>query len=299
MANATVLTVGGVDYNIKDLLSGEGLSVALQCPTSIIEKMQYIGIAPELFVSNDGYQFTTLLGDAVVDSYYWYAGQRYVQSSVSALNNAEVDLSKGIIEMNLCDYDFTTLFVKYNRDIGGVRHISLFGVAKPGVTFTQAEKEWLMKTFELSAFWDNNLNCAGFIKGDRPLGKKQYVNLVQNPGFTSSSNWTLGSTWSISGGKANCNDSSTPATQASLLQTVPLAVGKRYRLAVKIDSITSGGVVMRANWDEAVSNEITVASEYAMSFTVTGSGVHQNEIMFRPGSNGFVGSIGYVELTEL
>ena len=89
-----------------------------------------------------------------------------------------------------------------------------------------------------------------------------------------------------------------------ILQRVPknieeLEEGEKYRICYKVSSYTSGSVQVRVAWDVFEGELISSALYEENEFIYKGAYTHQKEISFRPGPNGFVGSIDVVELVKI
>ena len=109
---------------------------------------------------------------------------------------------------------------------------------------------------------------------------------VTNGDFATDSDWTKGTGWSISGGKANCNSgSSTELYQSSAVS------GKTYKITFTITSYTSGNIAARAGGVTGVVRTSTGTFTDTIVANGTQLGVFN--------SGGFVGSIDNVSVIEV
>ena len=113
--------------------------------------------------------------------------------------------------------------------------------------------------------------------------------LVTNGGFDTDSDWTKGTGWTISGGKANCDGSQTGNTL--LYQNVGHSANKTYLLTFTISNYSSG--------------QIDFALDSPFGGTTSGNGDYQ--VTLQPTSGGnfiiranstFIGSIDNVSVKE-
>lgn len=120
--------------------------------------------------------------------------------------------------------------------------------------------------------------------------------LVTNGDFATDSDWTKGSSWSISGGTANSNGGT-----ASTLSSTPLpslVVGKTYKTTYTITNRLSGSTGINATTSFYGSNNTDVYhSEVATYVVVAKCASASGDIRFY--SNGFNGSIDNVSVKEV
>lgn len=267
-------------------------------PISIVKKFSYLGLPKQQPpYSPAQFSFLSLLQGNELISCYDNVGIRYLEPRGEiTIDNTELYWNKLVFVPSLCDFDFDGVFVKYEKDDS--YNVEMLGIIKNGESLTELEQNIVNKVFGLPAFRMNELSLSGLINEERPLSKKAYNNLVADPAFLDNSTWTHGTEWKVLGnGLAKCNDPN--ANQGSLLQTIPLDIGQKYRISFKVSGIQSGAIVFHANYNEYVSESIEQDGAYMFEFVPTGTGVHSNEIMFRPGNAGFVGNIEFVELLAL
>jgi hypothetical protein len=80
------------------------------------------------------------------------------------------------------------------------------------------------------------VNAEGLIETASILGSE----LVVNGDFATDTNWTKGTGWTISGGKANCDGSQT--STSSLYQNAGLTIGAAYKVIVTISNYSAGNI---------------------------------------------------------
>ena len=83
---------------------------------------------------------------------------------------------------------------------------------------------------------------AWYDPGDFTRYMERGPELVTNGGFADATGWTLGSTWTISGGVAAVNN---PGTFSVLVSNAPVVIGKWYEMTFTVVSISAGSIAVR------------------------------------------------------
>lgn len=116
--------------------------------------------------------------------------------------------------------------------------------------------------------------------------------LVTNGSFDTDSDWTKGTGWTISGGKAIA----TSAPSGSQLYQSSLTVGKKYRATFTITDITSGAFRFLFGDGGNASGNYTSAGTYTIDFTAAGSSRLGIRTVFT--TSGSVDNISVKEIQE-
>ena len=112
--------------------------------------------------------------------------------------------------------------------------------------------------------------------------------LVTNGGFDTDSDWTKGSGWTISGGKATKSGSDLAyLTQSSLVSVV----GKTYKVTASITNVTAGNIRI-----DGFTAGGTITSDTEVNVIYTATATNPLRIL---GWNGFNGSIDNVSVKEV
>jgi hypothetical protein len=149
-----------------------------------------------------------------------------------------------------------------------------------------------------TSWWGVALDTARTVKA-RPdffgsqlnLLTSEQPNLLTNGTFDTNSDWTLGTGWSISGGKASCDGSQVSGTQ--LYQTpITFTNSKTYKVVFTC-TIESGNLDARLQGSGATvtGDAVTTSGTYTQYLVSTGN------ISFRMrGNTDFIGSIDNVSV---
>ena len=116
-------------------------------------------------------------------------------------------------------------------------------------------------------------------------------NLVTNGDFVTDSNWTKGTGWTISGGKANCDGSQ--SSQSNLYQTGIVPINKTYKVTFTI-VVNAGSMVLAIGGSNA---QPTVSSSGTYTFTSKATSGDSN--LYFSASSDFVGSIDNVSVKKV
>lgn len=116
--------------------------------------------------------------------------------------------------------------------------------------------------------------------------------LVTNGSFDTDSDWTKGTGWTISGGKAIA----TSAPSGSQLYQSSLVIGKKYRATFTITDITSGAFRFLFGDGGNASENYTSAGTYTIDFTAAGSSRLGIRTVFT--TSGSVDNISVKEIQE-
>jgi hypothetical protein len=115
--------------------------------------------------------------------------------------------------------------------------------------------------------------------------------LVSNGDFSSDSDWTKGTGWTISGGVASCDGSQ---SSSSALQSVDiLTIGKVYEVTFTIVNISAGVITPRAGTNGAGTAR-SATGTYIEIITCAGT-----DDLRMTASNNFIGSIDNVSVKEV
>ena len=122
----------------------------------------------------------------------------------------------------------------------------------------------------------------------RPAGE-----LVTNGGFDTDSNWTKGTGWTISGGKAVA----TSCTNQNLVGALSILIGNAYKVTFTVSDYSGSGTVKpMLGTVGAVSGTVVNANGTYTEILVADA--NQNAIAFRTGGTAFTGKIDSVSLIE-
>ena len=122
--------------------------------------------------------------------------------------------------------------------------------------------------------------------------------LVVNGSFDTDSNWTKGTGWTISGGKANCDGTQTGNSgltqQGGILgATLNLVVGVTYE--INLDVIVSQGAITYIEvGGDYNNNDITTSGNYTLRFTPTST---NNRFTIAANSD-FIGSVDNASIKQ-
>lgn len=117
--------------------------------------------------------------------------------------------------------------------------------------------------------------------------------LVTNGGFDTDSNWTKGTGWTISGGKAVA----TSCTNQNLVGALSILIGNAYKVTFTVSDYSGSGTVKpMLGTVGAVSG--TVVSANGTYTEILVADANQNAIAFRTGGTAFTGKIDSVSLIE-
>ena len=272
-----------------------------------------LGLTPHLVENMIFYTETNgkdLVGDNILSKYFtfrnghidgvnWGLGRYafFTELPYFIGMNTELDWTHDICYDNLKDFDFEHIFVKYNPTSPNV--ISKIAIFKTGIVFTDEEWDILHKAFDLPIFRNNIFNENGEWKDNRSFFKSEYLQLINSPNFTDPSAWALDNTnvWSIHDNAAYCND--TLPTLASMKQIInDFEVGYKYRLVFKIKDYVSGSIQVRIDWD-TFESAFVIGNNFVELEFIYKTSIHPKTLSFRPGENGFVGAIDFVELVKI
>ena len=130
---------------------------------------------------------------------------------------------------------------------------------------------------------------------DYIFGQFEGTQMVANSTFTSATDWTLGTGWSISGGSAT----KTAGTGDSYLiyNNITLVQGQTYRINYKISGRTQGSLIL-ANHLAGGANGFIQTNNGSFIYDWVQGGSNLNNIRLA-GWNGFDGSVEYVEVYPL
>ena len=178
----------------------------------------------------------------------------------------------------------------------------MIAISADGTVFTDYEYELIDKAFRLPLFNRGTLCGNGYLKGNRTLARVSYNNLITNPIFVDTSNWIQGSKWSISNGKAICNDPGGIYLGSLEINNLGLEENAKYKLAFKVSDYISGALQARINWNVAISTSVNQNYLCEMEFTYTKGTIptHEQVLLLRPIEGiGFSGSVEFVELVKI
>ncbi len=130
---------------------------------------------------------------------------------------------------------------------------------------------------------------------DYIFGQFEGTQMVANSTFTSATDWTLGTGWSISGGSAT----KTAGTGDSYLtyNNITLVQGQTYRINYKISGMTQGSLIL-ANHLAGGANGFIQTNNGSFIYDWVQGGSSLDNIRLA-GWNGFDGSVEYVEVYPL
>ena len=122
--------------------------------------------------------------------------------------------------------------------------------------------------------------------------------LVVNGDFATDSDWTKGTGWSISGGKANCDGSQTSQTTLESIPNLALGVGNLFKITFDISNYSSGQIdliTLVGTGGPEITNINANGSYTAYSF---GESTGNSRIQIIANSD-FVGSIDNVSVKQV
>ena len=122
--------------------------------------------------------------------------------------------------------------------------------------------------------------------------------LVTNGDFATDSDWTKGTGWSISGGKANCDGSQTSQTTLESIPNLALGVGNLFKITFDISNYSSGQIdliTLVGTGGPEITNINANGSYTAYSF---GESTGNSRIQIIANSD-FVGSIDNVSVKQV
>lgn len=128
-----------------------------------------------------------------------------------------------------------------------------------------------------------------------PLVEKLSSTLVINGGFDTDTNWTKGTGWTISGGVAVA--SSVSAFSSIIQNSVPFLIGRRYKIAFTVVSVTSGGVrpIFTGGTQVTGTSRTTTGTYVEYLTTVTGN----VNFAIQANSSGFDGTVDNVIVEQV
>ena len=115
--------------------------------------------------------------------------------------------------------------------------------------------------------------------------------LVTNGDFSSDSDWTKGTGWSISGGKANASSATSDFTQS-----ISFTLGKTYKVTYTISNYSSGSVRVLLG---AYIAGTTRNSNGTFTDLITPTNSSSNSLFYLEALSGFNGSIDNVSVKEI
>ncbi len=130
---------------------------------------------------------------------------------------------------------------------------------------------------------------------DYIFGQFEGTQMVANSTFTSATDWTLGTGWSISGGSAT--KTAAPADSYLIYNNITLVQGQTYRINYKISGRTQGTLIL-ANHLAGGANGFIQSNNGSFIYDWVQGGSNLNNISLA-GWSGFDGSVEYVEVYPL
>ena len=132
------------------------------------------------------------------------------------------------------------------------------------------------------------VNAQGLVENVQTISG----NLVTNGDFANgSTDWSLGTGWSIGTDKALCDGTQT--SSSDLTQALSTPSGKLYKITYTISEYTSGSIFVRLN-----SGNVTASQNTVGTFTEYISGEGGTQIILRADAN-FIGSITNISVKEI
>ena len=147
---------------------------------------------------------------------------------------------------------------------------------------------------DVSEVWDfdgTDVMLEASFSKDEGAFDRATANLVTNGDFAADSNWTKGTGWTISGGKASNDGSFGEANSFLISSENDLSVGSAYEVTFTISNYVEGNV--RARVGQAGGTFRTANGTYTEIQTAT-----QTETIRFQGTSSFTGSIDNVTVTE-
>ena len=149
-------------------------------------------------------------------------------------------------------------------------------------------KKFFPETFDVTrATGGTRVNKNGLIETPAEIGSE----LITNGNFATDSDWTLGSGWSISNGKASCDGTQTSTSYCR--QTLPVTSGDTLRLTIDV-IVDSGTFTILDGTSGVIVLSETESGSYSIVFDWSGS--NGNLLLRAP--NGFIGSIDNISVKE-
>jgi len=118
--------------------------------------------------------------------------------------------------------------------------------------------------------------------------------LVTNGSFDTDSNWTKGTGWTISGGKANVNHT----TFADLYQVIGSSVGKRYKIEFKVSNYVQGNVKVLVGYGGSDYGQLASANG-VYNFETIGNPSGSDRIFLSTRSANTNLSVDYITVKEV
>ena len=118
--------------------------------------------------------------------------------------------------------------------------------------------------------------------------------LVTNGSFDTDSNWTKGTGWTISGGKANVNHT----TFADLYQVIGSSVGKRYKIEFKVSNYVQGNVKVLVGYGGSDNGQLASANG-VYNFETIGNPNGSDRIFLSTRSANTNLSVDYITVKEI
>ena len=132
-------------------------------------------------------------------------------------------------------------------------------------------------------------SLATFIDKDGLIKVSGVTNteLVTNGTFDSDYDWVVGSSWTISGGSANSDGTTSNLDQACLV------ANKKYKVTITVSNITTGTLAVRLGGSNADVLSLTENGTY------TGYGLSNGSVFRLRSQSGFDGSVDNVSVVEI
>ena len=109
---------------------------------------------------------------------------------------------------------------------------------------------------------------------------------IVNGDFATNSDWIVGSTWTISGGSANCDGGTSNLDQASIVTNT------KYKVTITVSNITTGTLAVRLGGSNVDVLSLTKNGTY------TGYGLSNGDVFRLRSQSGFDGSVDNVSVVE-
>ena len=147
-----------------------------------------------------------------------------------------------------------------------------------------------------STWWGNTIQTASSIGTSTEMIQGQFNltkigdELVTNGDFATDSDWSKGTGWVISGGKANCEG--TQSGNTNIYQSISFVVGKVYKVTYELSNVTFGSSkIVFGDTGGTLRSSNGIFTEY-YTF-VSGSN------FYIQGNSTFTGSIDNVSVKEV
>ena len=108
-----------------------------------------------------------------------------------------------------------------------------------------------------------------------------FSNIVTNGTFDADSDWSKGTGWTISGGKAHADVSSTSA----LSQTLSTGAGNTYEITVTISNFTAGA--LQPQFGGILSSPVQINSNGTHTFLITATGSSHGLLLYALNTSAF------------